>query len=478
MSPQTPSPPNPIVVSLISLGCSKNTVDSEHILAHLAKNGFAIAEDPQDADIYLVNTCGFIEEARLETAETLQKLRALTNDAPQKVLIALGCMVERARQSPEMAKFLEAADGVVSFAEYPRLPEICRRIAANTRRKRHIPNSSHATTPRLHAPPPAFLDFLRTPRLRIGAPHTAYLKISEGCSNHCRFCSIPLIRGRQVSRPMSDILSEAQQLVSSGAREINLIAQDTTSYGRDLGISHGLHSLLTALVRKNAQVWYRVLYAHPAHLSESLLHKIAHTPAICPYLDLPLQHISDRMLRAMGRGMTRDQTWRWIEKIRKIMPEGALRTTFIVGFPGETERDFAELEHFVEQGFFTHVGVFTYSAEPNTPAAQTPDDVPADVKENRRAALMSAQQVVRSKQLQNFAGRIMEVMVDQIANGKFTFAVPRGSWAIGRSRLDAPEVDGVVFITGKRRRCAPGDRISVRIIRSLDYDLVAEATTL
>lgn len=477
MSPRYARLPNPIAVSLISLGCSKNTVDSEHILAHLAKNGFVIAEDPQDADVCLVNTCGFIEQARRETADTLQKLRTLTSHGPRKVLIALGCMVERARQSPEMAKFLEVADAVVSFAEYPRLPEICRHLAAYSQGTRPILDSPRVTATRPHTPSPAFLDFLKMPRLRIGASHTAYLKISEGCSNHCRFCSIPLIRGRQISRPMPVILAEAQQLISSGAREINLIAQDTTSYGKDLGLSNGLHALLTALIRKNDRVWYRVLYAHPAHLTTALLHKIANTPAICPYLDLPLQHISDRILRAMGRGMTRDQTLRLIEKIKQIMPDGSLRTTFIVGFPGETDQDFAELKHLVEQGLFTHVGVFTYSAEPGTPAAKLPDDVPVKVKEDRRAALMARQQAIRAGQLRNFVGRVMEAMVEQIADGKSTFAGPSDLWAVGRTQLEAPEVDGVVFITGKRQRCAPGDRIPVKIIRSLDYDLVAEPMT-
>lgn len=465
------APSSPPVAALVSLGCSKNTVDSEHILAHLVQSGFLLTEDPTEADICLVNTCGFIEAARIETAQTLEELRSPSKGGRPKVIVALGCMPQRAAAAPELNRFLSAADATVTFADYPRLGAICRNLL-NHQPQRTLTARATKHAPAVHRPPTSFMRFLEnSPRLRIGSAHTAYLKISEGCSNRCRFCSIPLIRGTQVSRPEAHILREAQQLIAAGAKEINLVAQDTTSYGKDRGEVDALARLLGRLAETDSSVWYRVLYAHPRHLTNMLLKTLVDIPCICPYLDIPLQHITDSMLRAMGRGMTQAETLRCIERVRSVLSEGALRTTFIVGYPGETDRDFSQLHDLVRKGLFDHVGVFIYSPEPGTPAAQMKDDVPSDVKIARRDELMRTQKAVRSQRLRTFRGRVLEVMVDEVVSRRRAMQ-PTGTRLIARTRFDAPEVDGVVYVTGSVSGVVPGNRLFIEITDSTDYDLV------
>ena len=456
-----PRSANQPVVSLVSLGCAKNAVDSECVLGDLARAGILIAEDPADADVCLVNTCGFIAEARAEAAETLRELARLKADGRLKAVVALGCLVERVRDCAELDPVLRDADARVGFKDYPRLPDICRRLAGLAKIETADPR---ATT---------FLEYLRTPRLRIGHPHIAYLKISEGCSNRCRFCSIPLIRGSQVSRPMEVILDEARALAASGAREIDLIAQDTTSYGADLYGNYGLPGLLHRLREVSAPVWFRVMYAHPRHLTDEVLDVLANDDHFCPYIDLPLQHIADPLLRAMGRGMTREETAALIRQIEQKLPHGALRTTFIVGYPGETEKDFQELLAFVREGHFSHVGVFTYSQEPGTPAARLADDVPPTEKGRRRDELMLAQLDVSRARLRARVGQTVEVMLDGfVAEGE---SGVEGVRAVGRSRLEAPEVDGVILLRGgSLDGVVPGTVLQARVVDSLDYDLVAE----
>jgi len=453
----------PVVVSLVSLGCAKNTVDSECLLGNLARAGLVLAEDPADADICLVNTCGFIQDAREETADVLKELASLKQDGQLKAIVAMGCLVERVTEWPDFAEFLRHADRRVGFADYPRLPDICRSLAATA--------SAPAPTP---ASPAGFTAFLNSPRLRIGSTHTAYLKLSEGCSNACRFCSIPLIRGRQVSRPMEDILAESRTLVASGAREICLIAQDTTSYGKDLYGGFRLAELLRSLKETGPDAWFRVMYAFPRYLSDEILETLATQPHLCPYIDLPLQHIADPMLRTMGRGMNRAETIALLDQIAARLPHGALRTTFIVGHPGETEAHFNELLSFVREGRFTHAGVFTYSPEPETPAARLADDVPPAGKEARRRELMLAQLDVSRRRLACRVGRTEMVMLDGFVDQGAE--VPPGVVAFGRTRLEAPEVDGVVLLRGPQlRKLSLGTRVNARIVESLDYDLIAEA---
>ena len=444
------------VVCLISLGCAKNTVDSERILGLLASSGFLIAEDPADAQLCLVNTCGFIQDAREETAAVLRELSELKKNGSLRAVAALGCMVQRANDVAELAHFLSLADARIAFSDYPRLPDICRRLIEE-------PLPDHET---------GFPDFVHLPRLRIGAHHTAYLKISEGCSNPCSFCCIPQIRGRQVSLPIETIVEEARALIRNGAREINFIAQDTTSYGRDLYGSFRLPELLRAVRQIDGDVWFRLMYAYPKHLSDEILVELASDARFCRYIDLPLQHISDPVLSAMNRGFSRKDTLELLDRIDKHLPGVAIRTAFIVGFRNETEADFEELLSFVREGRFSHAGVFAYSSEPRTPAARMDDRIPPAEKKRRCKQLMLAQLDVSRRRLRQRVGNDEEVLVDAVV-GKKEAPLP-GVQYIGRTKLEAPEVDGVVLIKNKlRKQQLTGQLMNVRITDSLDYDLVA-----
>jgi ribosomal protein S12 methylthiotransferase len=464
----------PIVVSLVSLGCAKNTVDSERILGCLVEAGFLISADPAGADICLVNTCGFIHDAREESAATLRELAKLRQHGQLKALVALGCLAERALDVPEVSATLSPADATVRFNDYPRLAEICRELVA-----KHKPAAAQpAGDPRRSQAAATGEDYHQTfqnfPRLRIGATHTAYLKISEGCSNPCRFCAIPRIRGRQVSRPIADLVREARELIALGAQELCLIAQDTTSYGRDLGGKFLLPKLLATLRDEIADaVWFRLMYAYPLHLTDAALDVLASDPRFCPYLDLPLQHISDAMLAAMGRNMTKAATLALLDRLPQKLPGLALRTSFIVGYPGETEQDFEELLAFVREGRFTHAGVFLYSHEAKTPAAQLPDDLPLPVKQARRDALMAAQLEVSRRRQAARIGTRFQVLVDlPVERGA---RVPPDVRALARSQHEAPDVDGVVLLRGAAAaRLQPGTFVAARVVESLDYDVIAE----
>ena len=471
----------PHVVSLISLGCAKNEVDSERILAKLVEAGFLIAEDPAEADIALVNTCGFIHDSREESAGVLKSLQQLKNSGRLKRVVALGCLVERVQGSDSLGSFLDDADARIGFADYTRLADICTGLLSAPARPSVSAGAAVQIGDKrfkgLAAKPASFTEsygeFLTAPRLRIGSPHLAHLKISEGCSNFCRFCSIPYIRGTQVSRKIEDIVAEARQLLDAGARELSLIAQDTTSYGRDLYGEFRLAALLRSLLEIPGDHWIRLMYAYPRFLTAAMLDMMASDARICPYIDMPLQHINDRMLSRMGRGMGRRDTIDLLDLIAKKLPGGAIRTTFIVGHPGETEADFDELLAFVKEGRFSHVGAFMYSNEPGTPAARLADDIPVAEKKRRRDALMLAQLDVSRKRLAGHVGKAVRVMVDgPIPAGS---SVPSGARSVARSQLEATEVDGVIFLKGRgAARVEPGMLVDAEVVASLDYDLVAE----
>lgn len=470
------------VVSMVNLGCAKNLVDSERILGRLAEQGFLIAQDPAVADLCLVNTCGFIQEAREETAGVLRELSELKSGGSLKTLVALGCLVERVADAPELNRFLAHADARLGFKDFVDLPRILQEIhsanAANEAGRYAEAKRSYAEGPAESAAkkkvPSSYNDFLVAPRMRIGSPHHAYLKISEGCNNPCKFCAIPRMRGLQVSRPIEDLVAEANALAEGGAAEISLIAQDTTSYGQDLYGKHRLADLLRA-VRDGvaADVWFRLMYAYPKHLDAEMLDVLASDPRFCPYIDMPLQQISDAMLGAMGRGVTKAQTEKLLDLVAEKLPHGAIRTTFIVGFPGESEQDFAELLAFVEEGRFTHAGVFLYSTEPLTPAAKLAETVPLAEKQLRREAIMLAQRDVAKKRLKERKGTTIDVLVDGALEKDS--GAPKGAKAAGHSQLEAPEVDGTVFLCGPgTRKLAPGTRVKAKVRRTLDYDLVAD----
>lgn len=469
----------PPVISLINLGCAKNLVDSERILGNLAESGFLIAQDPAVAEVCLVNTCGFINDAREETAAVLNELSQLKEDGSLKTLVALGCLVERVADAPELNRFLSAADVRLGFKEYPRIAQICHDLIDEARGRDGVKRAADAqrggptSSAAKKKVPQSYNDFLVSPRLRIGSPHAAFLKISEGCSNPCRFCAIPRMRGLQVSRPIEKIVEETRELAEGGAREISLIAQDTTSYGRDFYGEFRLAELLRALSKVKGPRWYRLMYAYPRYLTEEMLDVLASDERFCPYIDIPLQHISDPMLSAMARGVTKAQTIALLDLIAHKLPGGAIRTTFIVGFPGETENDFKELLDFVDEGRFTHAGVFLYSTEPLTPAAKMPETVPLAEKKSRRDAIMLAQREVSRRRTQARVGQTLELMVDgAVPDGK---SPVKDAAVLARSQFEAPEVDGVVYLKGKTaNKLEPGAFVNARIIDAMDYDLVAK----
>ena len=440
---------------LVNLGCPKNTVDSEGLLGGMALAGFRFVSEPGDADVCIVNTCGFLDASRREAAETLEELAEMRGERERPLLVAAGCLVERAGGEPALAKFLEAADAKAGFGDYARLPEICRALLEG--------KAGGAGPARGHAEkalPKSYMAFLDRPRMRIGYGGTAYLKIGEGCSNNCAYCSIPLIRGRRASRPAESILREARQLVDSGAREIVLIAQDTTAYGMDRRGGPRFAELLGRLLGMPDEIWFRVLYAHPKHLTDGILAAMASDPRVCPYLDLPLQHVGERTLKAMGRGYGRKRVEEALEQIRGHLPEAALRTTFIVGHPGETAEEYRQLLEFVEEGHFDHVGAFAWSPEPGTKSAGMRGRVSAAAAQERLGELMAAQAKVSARRLRGRRGRTVEMLLERRE---------RDGWH-GRTVWQAPEVDGETVLEASGAGLSEGALAKVEIVRTGRYD--------
>ena len=456
--------PAPLPVAcLVSLGCAKNTVDSERILAALVQDGFLVCASPKEADVCLVNTCGFIADARDGTRRVLAALARQRRRGKPRRIVALGCLVERAADVPAQAEGLRPADARIGFGDYLRIPALCRALLSEDAAADADLAAGGTASEKLSA-------FHRLPRLVTGSPHSVPLKISEGCSHGCRFCTIPRIRGPQVSRPIPEIVEEARALIASGARELCLIGQDTTSYGRDLHGRRCLPDLLRSLLALPDDVWWRVMYAYPRFVDDRLLDTMAADPRICPYLDIPLQHISDAILKRMGRGMDGAATRRLLDRIRARLPGVCLRTTFIVGHPGETEGDFAELLAFVREGHFLHAGVFRYSPETGTPSAAATDRVAEALAEERRATLMEAQRQVSRERLRAWVGRAIEVLVDAPVR---RHAHADARWT-ARHGGQAPEVDGATYLAGRpASRLFAGQRALARVTASLDYDLVA-----
>lgn len=443
---------------LINLGCPKNTVDSEGILGRLSLAGFQFVPDPALADVCIVNTCGFLDSARQETAAVLQELRESQTRRGRPLLVATGCLVERAGGAPELAHVLDQADAKVGFADYMRLPKICQALLqAQPDPSRPTQGYAGRVLPR------GYFTFLNQPRMRIGSSASAYLKLGEGCSNNCAYCSIPLIRGQRASRSMAAIVKEARQLVAAGAKELNLIAQDTTAYGIDRTGRSQLVPLLKELSRLPGDLWLRLLYAHPRHLTEEILETMAADPRICPYLDLPLQHISDTLLRTMKRGYGRARVETLLEHIQRIVPGVAVRTTLIVGHPGEGKKEFDDLLAFVKAGHFDHLGVFAWSPEPGTVSAKMKSSVDPRVAAERCDRLMRAQARVSARRLRTRRGQSTTMLVERKeADG----------WH-GRTPWQAPDVDGETNLTNAGRSVDVGDIIPVVIAGTDAYDCQA-----
>jgi ribosomal protein S12 methylthiotransferase len=446
--------------AFVSLGCPKNLVDSERMLGKLAQDGYALTPDADGADVVVVNTCGFIEPARQESLAVIREMLDLKKQGRVGAVVVAGCLAERKKD--ELLKEVPEVDRIVGVFGREEISQVVELALPSPTRQRGT--SAHEQRSLFRpAPVRAQED---TARLRITPRHYAYLKISEGCDRLCTFCAIPGMRGKHVTKPIDDVLREARELVADGVRELILVAQDTTYYGLDLYGRTRLAELLRELDRLDGLDWIRILYAYPMYFSDELIDTLAGADKIVPYLDLPLQHINDRMLRVMARRVHRCETEDLLRKLRSAIPNLALRTTFIVGFPGETDAEFDELLEFLCESRFERVGVFAYSFEPGTPAARLDGHLPEEIKQQRRDRLMEAQQEVAFRWSQQQVGKEIEVIIDGLDP-----ELPNN--ALGRGYADAPDIDGVVRIKGKGLRA--GDLVRAKVTGADGYDLAARA---
>lgn len=434
-------------VGMVSLGCPKNTVDSERVLGDLVTSGFDLTQDEKDADVIIVNTCGFIESAKKESVDTILEMARHKTEGNCKQLIVTGCLAERYGQ--ELLDEIPEIDHMLGVGQYPQLKSIIEDVNPSTR--------NHVATP---------AEFYEsyTDRLLTTAFYTAYLKISEGCSNRCAFCIIPKMRGPMRSRSPESILAEAEHLARKGVKELNLISQDTTMYGFDLGMKDGLVRLLKQMAKVDGLEWIRLLYCYPTFLNSEMIELIASEPKICRYIDVPLQHTHDEMLKSMKRQETEGGVRRMLDEIRLKIPDVALRTTFITGFPGETETHFQHTVRFLCEMEFDHVGIFTYSDEEGTTAFDYPNRVPEEVKTERRDILMEFQKDIALRKNQERVGKIEPVLVEGFD--------PENYLMTGRLASQAPDIDGQVII--EKCEVEPGEIVPVLINQAADYDLVGE----
>jgi ribosomal protein S12 methylthiotransferase len=438
----------PEKVSVVTLGCEKNLVDSEIMSGLIHERGFTLVEKPEDATVVIVNTCGFIDAAKEESVNTILSLAELKETSRLKALIVSGCLTQRYKEV--LMQEMPEIDGIVGTGDFYRINDIIDE-ALGGKKPVYVGN-------------PVFTYEERMPRLLSTPRHTAYIKIAEGCDNACTFCSIPMMRGKFRSRTIESVVAEAENLASQGVKEISLIAQDSTNYGMDLYGSHKLPELLNRVSEVDGIRWVRLHYAYPGYFTDELIDTIASNPKICKYIDMPLQHSEDLILKRMRRPGRQRDVRELIAKIRARIPDVALRTSIIVGFPGETEEDFDRLCDFVREIKFDRLGVFTYSLEENTPASRLPDQVPDDVKEMRANQLMEIQREIARENASRFLGQTLEVLVERYDG--------RSDVYVGRSQYDAPEVDGEVFISGIRAEI--GEFCRVRITHAYEYDLSGE----
>ena len=419
-------------ISVITLGCSKNTVDSERLMSQFKLNKFDLIDDPNQADSIVINTCGFIDAAKEESVNTILSAIEMKKQGKIKKVVVAGCLSERymndlRKEIPEVDAFFgtEAYEGIVN------------EFGGNL--KYELLGERIITTPK----------------------HFAYLKISEGCDNPCSFCAIPLMRGLHKTKPMEELIAEATSLANQGVKELIIIGQDTTDYGIDLYGKRNLAELLHKLSEINGIEWIRLLYVYPSHFPEDLMEEIANNPKICKYIDIPLQHISDPVLKSMRRGITQRRTKELLTTLQDKIPGLTLRTTFIVGYPNETEKEFEELCRFVRDIKFDRFGVFTYSVEENTPSFILGDPVSPEIKEERKATLMEIQKEISEDKNRTYIGKKLKVVIDSLD----------GEYYIARSERDAPEVDGEVLISAKEKKYNLGEFYHVDIYECNEYDL-------
>ena len=439
--------------NIVSLGCARNLVDSEVMAGLLQQNHYEMVPEPTDADVVLVNTCGFIDAAKVESIDTIIEISKLKEEGKIKKLIVAGCLAQRYPQ--ELAKELPEVDLFIGTGEVPNIVDILRRQEADDRRRQYVGI-------------PQYLYDHDTPRLRSTPSYTAFLKVSEGCDHKCAFCIIPQLRGPHRSRSIESVINETALLARGGVKEINLIAQDLTAYGRDRKDGTTLFGLLSKMVDVPEVVWIRLLYAYPNFLDEPLLEMIRGSDKICKYIDIPFQHVNRRLLQRMRRGKSGSVVRATVDKLRSAIPGLTLRTSLIVGFPGETVEDFENLLDFVEATQFDRLGVFKYSEEEGTAAAAMDGKVSEEEKERRWQEIMDLQATISQKKNRALIGTIDRVMIEAVDSESGKLA--------GRTQAHAPEVDGGVFTDGTEASPPPrlGDIVDVKITDALEYDLIGE----
>jgi ribosomal protein S12 methylthiotransferase len=443
-------------VNIVSLGCARNLVDSEVMAGLLKQNRYLMVQQPEEADIVLINTCGFIDAAKAESIDTIVEIGRLKEEGRLKKLVVAGCLAQR--YPDELANELSEVDLFIGTGEVPRIAEILRKHDLDKSLRRYIGL-------------PHYLYDDATPRVRTTPSYSAFVKVSEGCDHKCTFCIIPRLRGPHRSRSIDSVVKEASNLVSCGVKEINLIAQDLTAYGRDREDGAKLSELLGELVKVPHLLWLRLLYAYPNFLDDRLLDTIRDKKQICKYIDIPFQHINRSILQRMRRGKSGSAVWETIKRLRKHIPGVTLRTSLIVGFPGETEAAFGELLDFVEEAGFDRLGFFKYSDEEGTAAGSLSDKIPEAEIERRWQELMELQATISRRKNEALIGTIQQVMIEGIDSDVEQF--------YGRTQAHAPDVDGFVYVqipghNGEVSNCRPGEIVNVRITNAQDYDLVGE----
>lgn len=436
-------------IFFVSLGCDKNLVDSEMMITSLRKNGFVLTDDIEDADVIVVNTCCFIGDAKEESINTLIEMGGY-KEGRCKLLVAAGCLAQRYHN--EIKEDIHEVDLIVGTMGYEDLSEKINEALGGKGVLESLKDIDYLPTP-------------LTDRDSMSGGYYAYLKIAEGCDKCCTYCVIPKVRGHYRSVPMDNLIAQAKHLVANGAKELILVAQETTLYGKDIYGEKSLPKLLEELSKIDELKWIRILYCYPEEITDELISAIKNLPKVCHYLDMPIQHGSDDVLRRMGRWTNREQIEKTVAKLREEIPDIALRTTLITGFPGETEDDFEQVKEFVKKMEFDRLGVFTYSREEDTPAAEMDGQIDEEVKEARRDEIMQIQQDIAFDKSNSRVGEIYEVMIE----GR----LPDEGVYIARTYMDAPDVDGYVFIQSDYNLDS-GDFVKVEVTRSDEYDLIAE----
>ena len=448
-------------VGFVSLGCSKNLIDTEIAIGHFKNNKYEIENNPEKAEIIVINTCGFIESAKEEAINTILEM-AEYKKKNCKYLIAMGCLVQRYYE--ELVKALPEVDLFIKIDEYDKMWQKIEKLIKENTVEISTTNTSKKITEIKPLPMPTHNEFFE--RIVTTGTNFAYLKIGEGCSNRCTYCAIPYIRGPFVSRPQEEIIEEAKILANKGIKEIIIIAQDTTKYGVDIYGKPKLVELLQKISEIPEIKWIRFLYSYPEGITDELIQTVKNNEKICKYFDIPIQHISDSILKKMNRRTNKKQSETLIEKLRKEIPNVTLRTSLIVGFPGETQKDFDELCEFVKKAKFDKLGAFMYSKEEGTPAAKLPEQIHGNTKKSRYNKIMEIQQKISNENLKNKIGQEFEVLIEDVSFD--------GKYLIGRTKQDVPDIDGIVYVKNKEKPNLINKFIKVHIIDVKDYDLIGE----